>query len=310
MLRRLPDLSPEQVVNLQDALLHNADELLRAALAVLDLGNVALARSLAILGMEESGKAIAVHERRVQIVHEPEGTLFRCDWLDALWADHVKKLQAVHDFLVDELYWFDVQEPDRDENAAYLGTIRAWTRRHDKTKKRGFYVEVDRVGDVLAPASVADEAALRDVLAHVHQIGWQLRLGEHIEASKQDEQEAGVPPSTDEEDLRWVMESDRLDQSIKDDLLAALRAGTPGEPLNNAAYRLRRPEDYDPNPFRDLGRPGYEAQSRELVWMADELDAREKPEISSQTVENGDQDPTHENPTETPQNGQSESHKG
>jgi AbiV family abortive infection protein len=52
---------------LQDALLANAHSLLTSALAVLDLGNVALARSLAILGLEESGKAIAVHNRRVEM---------------------------------------------------------------------------------------------------------------------------------------------------------------------------------------------------------------------------------------------------
>lgn len=48
---KLPNLSPTQVVELQDALLANADRLLTSALAVLDLGNVGLARSLAILAM-------------------------------------------------------------------------------------------------------------------------------------------------------------------------------------------------------------------------------------------------------------------
>lgn len=305
-MRRLPDLSPEQVVNLQNALLHNADSLLNSALAVLDLGNVALARSLAILGMEESGKAIAVHERRSMIVHEPEGTPFRCDRLDELWGSHEKKLRVVHDFLLNEPYWFDVEEPDRDANAAYLGTIKAWTRRHDNTKKRGFYVEVDRLGNVLAPADVGDEEALRDVVAHVHQIGWQLRLGEHIEGRGQDDQEADVPPVTDDEELRWIRESDRLDQEVKDDLIASMREGSRGEPLNNAAYRFHRPEDDDPNPFRDVGRPGYEAQSRELLWLAERLDAERNSEISSQTVEVEDQDPAPRNPTETPQNGNSE----
>lgn len=45
----------------------------------------------------------------------------------------------------------------------------------------------------MAPTDAADEESLRDVIAHVHQIGWQLRLGEHIEGKKQDEQEAGSP---------------------------------------------------------------------------------------------------------------------
>lgn len=49
------------------ALLANADRLLTHALGVLELGDVGLARSLAILGMEDSAKAIAIHERRVVI---------------------------------------------------------------------------------------------------------------------------------------------------------------------------------------------------------------------------------------------------
>ena len=75
-IRSLPPLSPSQVVQLQDALLANADRLLVSALTILDSAQVALARSLAILGMEESGKAIALHERRVAIAYEPEGTPF------------------------------------------------------------------------------------------------------------------------------------------------------------------------------------------------------------------------------------------
>jgi AbiV family abortive infection protein len=137
-VRELPDLSPQQVVRLQDALLANADSLLTSALAVLDLGHVALARSLAILGLEESGKAIAIHERRIAMGYADEGWSFRCDWLDQLWASHEKKLEIVHRFLVEERYSFDSQPPDPGENAARLGTIQAWARRHDRSKQRGF----------------------------------------------------------------------------------------------------------------------------------------------------------------------------
>ena len=80
------DLSPDQVIALQDALLANADRLLRAAVAMLDSENVSLARSLAILGMEESGKAIALHERRVQIASSPEGEPFVNQRLRDLWG--------------------------------------------------------------------------------------------------------------------------------------------------------------------------------------------------------------------------------
>ncbi len=191
---RLPDLSPEQVVRLQDALLANADALLTSALAVLDLGHVALARSLAILGLEESGKAIAVHDRRIQMAHEPEGTPFRCDRLDRLWGSHQEKLEAVHSFLVEERYWFGTEPSDPEENAALLGSIRKWASRHDRLKQRGFYVGLSKDASLMAPTDVADEESLTEVIDHVHQIGWQLRLGEHIEGKKQDEQERGIPP--------------------------------------------------------------------------------------------------------------------
>ncbi|WP_366144812.1 AbiV family abortive infection protein [Aeromicrobium sp.] len=81
-IRKLPDLTPAQVVALMDALLANADTLLTTALTVLEKGQVPLARSLAILGMEESGKAIAVHERRVEMTAAPDGEPFRCAALD------------------------------------------------------------------------------------------------------------------------------------------------------------------------------------------------------------------------------------
>src|SRR5947199_6223267 len=87
-VRRLPDLTPQQVVRLQDALLANADTLLSSAVALLEIGHVALARSLAILGLEESGKAIAVHERRVAMGYAADGETFRCEELDHLWGSH------------------------------------------------------------------------------------------------------------------------------------------------------------------------------------------------------------------------------
>jgi AbiV family abortive infection protein len=87
-VRQLPDLTGPQVVELQDALLFNADRLLTAALAVLEADNVALSRSLVILALEESGKAIALHQRRVQIAHAPEGEPFVNDRLNELWANH------------------------------------------------------------------------------------------------------------------------------------------------------------------------------------------------------------------------------
>ena len=229
-IRRLPDLTPEQVVKLQDALLANANTLLESALAVLDLGHAALARSIAILGLEESGKAIAIHERRVQLGYLPDGEVFRCEALDELWSSHEKKLEAVHGFLVDERYWFG-KPADPERNAAALGSIRAWLRR-DRIKQRGFYVEIDKVGEPLAPAGVANDIALRETIAQVHQIGWQLRLAEHIEGKYQDEQAAGVP-AQDDAALAWLDEVEETAETgpFLADLKRSLQSGSPGKAL-------------------------------------------------------------------------------
>lgn len=143
------DLTPEQVIALQDALLANADRLLREALAALDEGDSPLARSLGILGMEESGKAIALHERRVGMAHSPEGEAFVNDRLKKLWREHHLKLDIVHRFLAEEQYWFGVKPSDPEENAEMLGTIEKWKREHNSFKQRGFYVDVSPEGELL-----------------------------------------------------------------------------------------------------------------------------------------------------------------
>lgn len=269
-VRTLPDLSPAQVVQLQDALLANADALLTSALAVLNLGHVALARSVAILGLEESGKAIAIHERRVQIAYAPEREPFRCVSLDELWANHQKKLELVHDFLVEERYWFGTEPSYPAENLDHLGTIKAWSRRHDRLKQRGFYVGLSKTGAVMTPADVAGEESLADVIRYVHQIGWQLRLGEHIEGKQQDEQVEGSPPA-DPEMMEWL---ERPEAKTPRWLLDSMREGIAGKPLNNAAYRFNSP-GADWSPSRYLGKPGYEAETRELLRLAEELDQQE-----------------------------------
>lgn len=195
------DLIPEQVIALQDALLANADRLLLAALAALDEGDSALARSLGILGMEESGKAIALHERRVGMAHSPEGEAFVNDRLKKLWREHHLKLDIVHRFLAEEQYWFGVEPSDPEENTELLGTIEKWKRELNSFKQRGFYIDVSPEGELLTPGDAADPDAVREVLEHVHQVGWQLRLGEHIEGRRQEDHERSVPPATEEE---WV----------------------------------------------------------------------------------------------------------
>lgn len=240
--KRLPNLTPDQVEALQDALLSNADALLMSALAVLDLGHGALARSLAILGLEESGKAIAVHERRVEMYWTDETEAFTDDRLAHLWRDHVLKLRAVHRFLEDEQYWFDVSEPDREANAAALGAIEAWAGQQNRDKKDGFYVDVAVDGNPVAPSDSDGEARLPEIIRRVHQIGWQLRLGEHIEMKRQRELE-------ELRDLRPEAE---------------LSAG--GRSPGNVRYAFR-PPDGD-----TAGKRGYEAQTRELELLRARLD--------------------------------------
>lgn len=270
--RTLPDiLTPAQVVALQDALLANADRLLRSARAVLALDNAALAKSLAILGLEESAKAIALHYRRVAMAYAAEGEPFVDGSLKALWISHRAKLQLVYQFLVDEPYWFAEHPPDNELTRAYLGTIDRWASERNELKQRGFYVDVDAAGNVLNPSDQAEEASLEEVIDHVHQIGWQLRLGEHIEAKCQDEAERGYPPASEEEveQMRDIIAS--AGGALDEWLIAAMREGQKGQRLNNDAYRLHLPTPGG-DPFRNVGRPGYEAQDRELRRLAGQVD--------------------------------------
>ncbi|MFD5213117.1 AbiV family abortive infection protein [Microbacterium sp. NPDC058345] len=283
MARRqhLPDdLEPTQVIALQDALLSNADRLLQAAAAMLEGDSAPLARSLAILGMEESGKAIALHERRVRMAYAPEGESFVDDRLKRVWGDHGLKLEVVHRFLVNEQYWFGVEPSDPEENARVLGTIEEWRRDHNLLKQSGFYVDVSPQGDPVTPEGVADVDAVREVLGHVHQIGWQLRLGEHIEGKRRLETEQDVPPATEEEiqNMRRILRN--MDQAMADRMLESMREGKNGETLNNAAYAFELPE----NPFATVGKPGHEAEDRELLALWEHVHS-ETPDASEEPAE-------------------------
>lgn len=269
---RLPDLTPEQVVDLLDQVLSNADSLLASAIVLLEAGQVGRARALAILGMEESGKAIAIHERRVQMQHIEAGEPFMCEALHQLWPDHKRKLEAVHRFLTWEEYWFGTEPSNPDENAQILGTIDAWKDEHNSIKQRGFYVDLAADGSALTPVSIADHEELGSVIERVHQIGWQIRLGEHIEGKRQDEQEAGFPAAHHDE-ITWLNldHVEGVSDEVKQSLRRTMLEGSPGTPLPNPAYRFN-PPGADRSPFRNVGRPGYEAQTREFQRLAESLD--------------------------------------
>jgi AbiV family abortive infection protein len=268
----LAPLSPVQVVSLFDELLANADRLLTSALLILDSGSVGLARSLAILGLEESGKAIAIHRRRAQMAYEPEGTPFVDARLEKLWADHKLKLKTAYDLLVAEEYWFDTQPPVPEANRAWLGEIEAWSRQHNLLKQRGFYVDFDAEDGVLAPDSDGDEESLKLVIDHIHQIGWQLRLGEHIVAKQQEESARAIPPAAAQDiaRTRQLLTEAGVDESMLEGICDALRQGRDAIVLNNNDYRhhLAPPQG---NPFATLGQRGYEAQTRELQRLAEEI---------------------------------------
>jgi AbiV family abortive infection protein len=269
----LPQLTPGQVVELYDELLANADRLLTAALDMLDGGNLGLARSLAILGLEESGKAIAIHGRRCEMAYEDEGSSFVNSRLEKLWASHQSKLALAYDFLVREEYWFGTGPSDPEANRAWLGEVEVWTREHNMLKQRGFYVDVDEQSGILTPESAADERSLREVVGHVHQIGWQLRLGEHIVAKQQEESVRAIPPAAEQDIVRLrgaVSGVDGIDAAEVDRMCEDMRAGKPAGVLNNYAYRLRLPEP-GANPFANLGRRGHEAESRELFHLAAQI---------------------------------------
>jgi AbiV family abortive infection protein len=275
MARRnvLPPLTPAQVVELLDELLANADRLLNSALAILDLGNVGLARSLAILGLEESGKAIAIHRRRVEIACEPEGAPFVNEWLEKLWASHKGKLKLVHEFLVEEEYWFGAEPPNPHDNRAWLGEIEEWARQHNLLKQRGFYVDIDVHEGVLTPRAARDEESLRQVISHVHQIGWQLRLGEHIVAKQQEEMAKAIRPASEDdvERMRQMLgAAPGVHQSMVEEICDGMRQGRDATRLNNNAYRLRLPAPGS-SPFANLGKHGHEAQTRELLRLAEQV---------------------------------------
>ncbi len=266
----LPDLTPAQVDELQDALLTNADRLLTSAIAVLDLGHGALARSLAILGIEESAKVIALHDRRVAIAYAPEGAPFVDDRLRKLWSSHTRKLRLVHSFLVDERYWFGFGPSDPNENSSALGAVENWAARHNSLKQRGFYVDAASDGDVLSPQMLLDKQTLASVIAFVHQIGWQVRLGEHIEAKRQAEEAEAVPPATDA-DIERMRELLGQPDSLKPGgwHYESMRRGSPGRKLNNDVYRLPFPER-GRGVTPDAPRVGFEAQVRELARLRNE----------------------------------------
>ncbi|WP_412542928.1 AbiV family abortive infection protein [Longispora sp. K20-0274] len=180
----VPVLTNEQVEALYDALLSNADRLCREAELLLGAGSAGRARSLVVLALEESAKAIAIHDRRRDAVIDrlPEPELDVTFWQE--WASHRDKLRRVYEFLVREDYWFGTPQPPHplmDESPEHcLAVLDGWARQDNEFKQRGFYVDVDRAtGQILVPEP-GDAAEVLEMITLVEQVGWQVRLGDHI----------------------------------------------------------------------------------------------------------------------------------
>lgn len=176
-----------QIEELYNELLANSFELASESMYLLSVGGVGRAHALAVLSLEEAGKAIMIHEAKVRSFERrlPNPVLSPAFWKD--WGSHRAKLRHVRDFIVKEQYWFDTQPPpvndlllgEIDEYAEHLDV---WAKAGDSNKLRGLYVDVDHgTGAVVAPRTNHDSSAVVELLELAHQIGWQLRLGDHIE---------------------------------------------------------------------------------------------------------------------------------
>lgn len=116
-------------------------------------------------------------------------------------------------------------------------------------------------GGVLAPTGVVDVQSVRDVIAHVHQISWQLRLGDRIESKRQEEEEQGAPSAKEVEIEQMRSLYSRVkDLNLVEDILESLRRGRSGIPRNNSAFSIRLSD----SPFWNVGKPTYLSATREL----------------------------------------------
>jgi AbiV family abortive infection protein len=177
-------LTNAQLEALYDELLENADQLCRDAEVLLETGSVARGRALVILALEESAKAIAIHESRAEAAMAGL-SVPRLDaefWRE--WRGHVPKLRRVKRFLIEERYWFGLPPKPHELLLGpldeYLGTLDRWAQAYQDAKLSAFYVDVDPdSGDVLQ-TPVPDRAEVLAMIELVEQVGWQVRQGDHI----------------------------------------------------------------------------------------------------------------------------------
>lgn len=177
-------LTNAQLEALYDELLENADQLCRDAEVLLEAESVERARALVILALEESAKAIAIHESRAEAAMTGSSvpSLDRAFWRE--WRAHVPKLRRVKAFLIEERYWFGLPPKPNELLQGpldqYLETLSRWAHAYQDAKLSAFYVDVDPdSGDVLQ-APVPDRSEVLAMIELVEQVGWQVRQGDHI----------------------------------------------------------------------------------------------------------------------------------
>lgn len=180
-------LSFLQIENLYDDVLANAFDLSQDARLLLKANSIGHARALAILALEECGKAIMIHQAKIVSFHngDTDPILDEFFWKD--WRTHQPKLRAVHDFITREEYWFESQPPPINELllgdvSDYLVELDHWAAEGDSSKLRGLYVDIDHgTGKTISPAGDSGADEVEELLAIAHQVGWQIRLGDHIQ---------------------------------------------------------------------------------------------------------------------------------
>lgn len=176
-----------QLEDLYDDVLSNAFNLSQDARLLLEANSIGHARALAILALEECGKAIMIHQAKIVSFHngDKDPILDERFWKD--WRTHQPKLRAVHDFIIREEYWFDTQPPPINELllgnlSDYLAELDRWAANGDSSKLRGLYVDINHgTGNTVSPAADSGADEVEELLAIAHQIGWQIRLGDHIQ---------------------------------------------------------------------------------------------------------------------------------
>jgi len=247
------NLSPAQMIALQDDLLASADRLRTSALSMIERGLVPVARLFATSSVDKTRKAIVTHQRRDEMSREPEGAPFVNNELRELWDQRELTPSVVYDFLMFDDYGFETTPADSDETRRVMETINNWRSGRQSIHQRDVYVaEPDEV------------VAIHLLLDRVHQIGWQLRMGEHIEAQRLERAAQDIPPATEEEieEARWGYRN--IDPEIAEGIINSKRRGTKGKKFNNAAYAFTLAED----PFENMHKPGYEAQDRKLSALS------------------------------------------